>query len=97
MTEEKYNEKKLEMPQCWYGTFGHGHYCSCGRSLVRHFTKLWGTGEECREMMFNRWDKKWCTTYEGASGEYTDRPAWIDEFGMTLLPQECWEGKCQKA
>ena len=92
---EMYNQNSIvEPPRCWYGTWGHGHYCQCGRSLVRHYSKMWGTAEECRKFMADRWGQKWCTTVDGGSGEYTQRPAWFNKFSMTLLPQRCHEGKC---
>lgn len=47
----------MEREQWWYFTFG------CGQKHARHYVKIFGTFDEARKKMFERYGAEWAFQY----------------------------------
>ena len=68
---------KEEIPQYWYFTFGVGHYPN-----QKKYVKIFGTINETRKRMFDRFGGRWCMQYKN---RYDFNP---EKWGLTELIEE---------
>jgi hypothetical protein len=71
-------------------TFGHGHECVCGRSLLNCYVKLEDSpAETARERMFRIWGPRWSHAYD------SEDDAGVGRWSLTCIetnlsnPERC--------
>ena len=63
---------KVDPPQEWIFTFGHGHHPN-----HNYFVRVFGTFEEAREKMVRNFGRQWAMQYE------SEEKAGVHRFGLS--------------